>query len=311
MRFGVDLGGTKTEILALDDDGEVRLRERVATPAASGSSLSQQREQYEQIVLMIRDLVKSSETRLQKTGSVGIGIPGTISPATGRVKNANTVCLIGREFDRDLAAALGREVRLANDANCFALSEASDGAGAGQAVVFGVIIGTGCGAGVVVNGQVLEGPNSITGEWGHNPLPWIRQDEFPGPNCYCGKRACIETYLSGTGIRRDHAESTGQDLAAQEILRLAQSGDLRALASIERYEDRMARSLASVINVLDPNVIVFGGGMSNVERIYEQLPKLLKKYVFSDEVATKLTPARHGDSSGVRGAAWLWPIKQK
>jgi fructokinase len=311
MRFGVDLGGTKTEILALDDNGEVRLRERVATPAASGSSPGEQRAQYNQIVMMIRDLVKSAESRLQTTGSVGVGIPGTISPATGRIKNANTICLIGQAFDRDLASALGREVRLANDANCFALSEASDGAGSDHAVVFGVIIGTGCGAGLVVNGQVLEGPNSITGEWGHNPLPWIRQNEFPGPECYCGKRACIETYLSGTGFRRDHAQATGKDLSPQEILTLAQGGDTQALASIERYEDRMARSLASVINVLDPNIVVFGGGMSNVGRIYENLPLLLKKYVFSDEVATKLAPARHGDSSGVRGAAWLWPSKQK
>jgi fructokinase len=231
-----------------------------------------------------------------------------LSPATGLIKNANSTCLIGRRLDRDLQAFLGREVRISNDANCFALSEAVDGAGAGAASVFGVIVGTGTGGGLVVNRQLLTGCNAIAGEWGHNPLPWPRPDELPGPRCYCGTHGCIETFLSGPGLRRDFRQATGTDLAPEDIVALAESGAAAAEACMRRYEDRMARGLAQVINVVDPHVIVLGGGLSNIRRLYENVPRLWSRYVFSDRVETRLLPPVHGDSGGVRGAAWLWPV---
>jgi fructokinase len=300
MRIGIDLGGTKIEAIALDDKGEELTRVRVATP----------KDDYRAILGALIELVAEVEKQTGKKGSVGIGMPGTISPATGLVKNANTVALIGHPLDKDLAAALGRPVRLANDANCFALSEASDGAGAGKEagrVVFGVILGTGVGGGVVVGGHVLTGPNGVAGEWGHNPLPWRSDDERPGPDCYCGKAGCVETFLSGPGLARDHRRRTGQDLTGALIAERAEAGNPEALATLERYEERLARALAIVINVLDPDTIVLGGGLSNITRFYEKVPALWGRYVFSDTVRTALVQARHGDSSGVRGAAWLWP----
>jgi fructokinase len=299
MRIGVDLGGTKTESIAIDDTGTERARLRVPTPNDS----------YDAIVACIVRLVRETEACVRQTGTVGIGIPGAVSPATGLVKNANTVALIGHPLDCDLERALGRPVRIANDANCFVLSEASDGAGASARVVFGVIVGTGTGGGVVVDGKLLTGPHAIAGEWGHNPLPWPRDDEQPGPPCYCGKNGCIETFLAGPTLARDHRLHTGEARDANDIARRAEAGDAAALASMIRYEDRMARGLASVINLLDPDVIVMGGGVSNIARLYREVPLRLGQYVFSDTVSTPIVPARHGDSSGVRGAAWLWPLR--
>ena len=298
MRIGVDLGGTKTESVAIDDTGIERARLRVPTLSDS----------YDAIITSIVRLVHDTEACVGQTGTVGIGIPGALSPATGLVKNANTVALIGHPLDRDLARALNRPVRVANDANCFVLSEASDGAGAGARVVFGVIVGTGTGGGVVVDGKLLTGPHAIAGEWGHNPLPWPRDDERPGPSCYCGKCGCIETFLAGPSLARDHRLHTGEARDADDIARRAEAGDAPAVASMTRYEDRMARGLASVINLLDPDVIVMGGGVSNIARLYREVPLRLGRYVFSDTVSTPIVPARHGDSSGVRGAAWLWPV---
>ncbi len=296
LRIGVDLGGTKIEAVALDASGGELARRRVATP----------RGDYSATVTAVTGLVQGLENELGARGSVGVGIPGTVSPTTGLIKNANSTWLIGRPFDRDLAAALARPVRLANDANCFALSEAVDGAGAGHDVVFGVILGTGVGGGVVIQGRPLIGPNAIAGEWGHNPLPWPRDEERPGPACYCGKRGCIETFLSGPGLARDHAGAGGAELVAEEVAARAVGGDPAAVAAIERYEDRLARALAHAINLLDPNVIVLGGGLSNLARLYEALPQRLPDYVFSERVDTKVLAPRHGDSSGARGAAWLW-----
>lgn len=298
VRIGVDLGGTKIEAIALDDDGRERGRLRVSTPQERG---------YEAIVAAVADLVLSLERELGARATVGVGTPGAISPASGLIKNANTVCLNGRPLDRDLGAALGREVKLANDADCFALSEATDGAAAGEEVVFGVIVGTGTGGGVVVGGRVLAGPNAIAGEWGHNPLPWPRSDELPGPPCYCGKRGCIETWLSGPGLSADHERATGERIAPPELVARAEAGDEQAAASLDRHADRLARALATVINVIDPHAIVLGGGLSNLAHLYTEVPARWGAYVFSDAVATKLVRARHGDSSGVRGAAWLWP----
>ena len=292
MRLGIDLGGTKIEIVALDPAGELLVRRRVPTPTHD----------YEAIVAAIASLVRDVESELGQVGSVGIGTPGAISPATGLMKNANTVVLNGRPLGRDLGEALGREIRLANDADCFALSEATDGAAAGADTVFGVILGTGTGGGIVVGGRLLCGPNAIAGEWGHNPLPWPRDDERPGPACYCGKHGCIETFLSGPGLRRDH----GGDVDGRELVRLAEAGDARAEATLVRYEDRLARALATIVNVLDPACIVLGGGVSNIDRVYASVPLRMGEYVFSDRVDTRLVRARHGDSSGVRGAAWLW-----
>jgi len=296
MRIGVDLGGTKIEAIALDDDGRELARRRVATP----------RHDYDATIGAIASLVTAIEQETGREGSVGVGMPGALSPASGLVKNANSTWLIGRAFDRDLQAALGREVRCANDANCFALSEATDGAAAGARAVFGVIVGTGTGGGVVVDGRVLTGPNAIAGEWGHNPLPWPRDDERPGPPCYCGKAGCIETFLSGPGLARDYRDATGLELDPPEIAGRAERGEAAAARALARYEDRMARALAVVLNLLDPDVIVLGGGMSRVARLYESVPRLWQAWAFSDRITTPLRPPRHGDSSGVRGAAWLW-----
>ncbi len=297
MRIGVDLGGTKIEAIGLGGRGEVLARRRMATP----------RDDYDGTVAAIAGLVAGIEREAGARGSVGVGIPGAQSLATGTIKNANSVWLIGRPFARDLAAALGRPVRLANDANCFALSEASDGAAAGAKVVFGVILGTGVGGGVIVDGRVLVGVNAIAGEWGHNPIPWPADDERPGPPCYCGKRGCIETFVSGPGLARDHRAAGGDDLAPSEIAARAAAGDGVAEAALARYEDRLARALATVINVVDPEAIVLGGGVSNLERLYARVPARWGEYAFSDRVDTRLLRARHGDSSGVRGAARLWP----
>ena len=296
VRIGVDLGGTKIEAVALDPEGTILARRRIATPQGN----------YAATLAGIASLVFGIEDALGMKGSVGIGIPGAISPATGRVKNANSTCLIGQPLDRDLEQTLGRPVRVANDANCFAISEAVDGAAEGARVVFGVIVGTGTGGGVVVNGHLLTGPNAIAGEWGHNPLPWPRNDELPGPACYCGKQGCIETWLSGPGLERDFAMCSGRRLSAAEIVDEAGRGGQEAEAALRRYEDRMARALASIINVLDPDVIVLGGGVSNIARLYSHVPLLWGRYVFSDVVTTRLVAPRFGDSSGVRGAAWLW-----
>jgi fructokinase len=297
VRIGIDLGGTKIEGIGIDEQGIERQRLRIATP----------RGDYPAIVNAIASLVGSIESAQGQRATVGVGIPGAISPATGLVKNANTVELIGHPLDKDLGRVLEREVRVANDANCFALSEATDGAGAGGSVVFGVILGTGVGGGVVFDGRILVGQHAIAGEWGHNPLPWPRDDERPGPPCYCGRSACNETFLAGPSLSRDHRLQTGQDLTAPEIAAHAETGDPKALATMVRYEDRMARALAVVINVLDPDYVVLGGGVSNIERLYREVPLLLPRYVFSDEVTTPIVKARFGDSSGVRGAAWLWP----
>lgn len=296
LRLGIDLGGSKIEIAAFDAANRELLRRRVATPQGD----------YPATLAAVADLVHAAEHELQARGTLGIGMPGAESPATGLIKNANSTCLIGRPLKHDLEALLGRPLRLANDANCFALSEATDGAGAGAAVVFGVIIGTGCGGGVVVHGRVLTGINAIAGEWGHSPLPWPRDEERPGPACYCGKHGCLETWISGPGLARDLANQAGLQLDGAEIATRAQAGDTACAAALERYEDRLARGLASVINLLDPEVIVLGGGLSNIARLYDQVPRLWGKYVFSDQVATRLLPPVHGDSGGVRGAAWLW-----
>jgi fructokinase len=295
MRIGIDLGGTKTEGIALDAAGVERFRGRVPTP----------RGDYDATLGAIAGLVGDAE-RVVGSSSVGIGIPGAVSPATGLVKNANSTWLNGRPLREDLARRLQREVRVANDANCFALSEAVDGAAAGSPIVFGVILGTGTGGAIVANGQVLIGTNAIGGEWGHNPMPWPEPDEWPGPPCYCGRTGCIETFLSGPGMSRDHQAATGDAIDAAVIGARAEAGDAAAAATMARYEGRLARALASVINVVDPHVIVLGGGVSNIARLYAQVPRLWGPFVFSDHVATALRRAQHGDSSGVRGAAWLW-----
>ncbi len=301
MRIGIDVGGTKIEALALADDGRELIRRRIVAPKGA----------YAGTLAAIVDLVAGIERELGAVGSVGVGIPGTISPATGLVKNANSVWLLGQKLDEDLETALGRSVRLANDADCFALSEAIDGAGEGAHSVFGVILGTGVGGGLVYERNLITGPNGIAGEWGHNPLPWPRiwpyEDERPGPACYCGRAGCIETFLSGPGIARDHAAAGGGDLLPSEIVRLAAAGEARATATLDRYVDRLARALATVINIFDPTVIVLGGGLSTIGRLYADVPRRWGAWVLSDRVDTRLVPPRYGDSSGVRGAAWLWP----
>lgn len=341
MRIGIDLGGTKTEIVCLDDEGNEIYRKRNATP----------KDNYPETIQNMARLVQEAEAALGQTGTVGVGIPGTVSSVTGRVKNANSVWLNGNPLQKDLAAALGRDVRVENDANCLAVSEATDGAGAGLKNVFAIIIGTGCGAGIAIDGKPLSGLNGIAGEWAHNPLPFAKahadgvptlnifdrdvasrsetsptyagkylgdtgginyftfdetEVEFPGMECYCGKRGCIEKWISGTGFRQDFARATGRDLSGHDIVEAAQKGDMAAKAALSRYFDRFARSVAGVINILDPDIVVVGGGMSKVAELYTEVPKLWEKYIFSDTIATTIVPAKFGDSSGVRGAAWLW-----
>lgn len=296
MRIGVDLGGTKIEIVALADDGRDLLRRRIPTPQGD----------YMATVMAVAGLVETVENELGRQGSVGIGIPGAESLASGLIKNANSTCLIGKPLRRDLQAVLQRPVRLANDANCFALSEAIDGSGREAEVVFGVILGTGVGGGIVVNRQVLTGANGIAGEWGHNPLPLPGPADLPLPPCYCGRQGCIETYLSGPALAADHLAHTGERLAAAAIETGAEGGDAACEATLQRYEARLGWALAGVINLLDPQVIVLGGGLSNMTRLYRNLPGACAPHVFSDTCATRIVPPSHGDSSGVRGAAWLW-----
>ncbi len=301
VRIGIDLGGTKTEVIALDDEGQVCFRQRVATP----------KNDYAATINTIVSLVKSAEQATGREGSVGVGIPGTISPFTGKVKNANSVWLNGQPLDRDVANLLGRPVRVANDANCLAVSEATDGAAAGEKTVFAVIIGTGCGAGIAIDGKVHAGGNGIAGEWGHNPLPWMDDDELRYQRevpCYCGKAGCIETFISGTGFSMDYQRLSGHAYQGEAIVALAEQGDRLAEQALQRYEHRLAKSLAHVINLFDPDVVVLGGGMSNIPRWYQTVPVLLKKWAFGGECVTPVRQAIHGDSSGVRGAAWLWPL---
>lgn len=297
MRIGIDLGGTKIEGIALDDNGTELIRHRIATP----------RDDYAATLKAIADLVQHIEQHTAQRGTVGLGIPGAISPHTDRVKNANSTWLIGKPLHTDLEAQLQRAVRISNDANCFVVSEATDGAAAEAEIVFGVIVGTGTGGGICIHKQIVTGANAISGEWGHNPLPWPRDHERPGPECYCGQCGCIETWLSGPGLSRDYAARGGKAAQAQNVIGNMLAGEALAEQALADYEDRMARALASVINILDPHVIVLGGGMSNVARLYQNVPKLWTKYVFSDHVATRLVAPKYGDSSGVRGAAWLWP----
>jgi len=305
VRIGIDLGGTKIEGLALADDGREIDRRRIPAPRGN----------YDDTVRAVADLVvaiesasgaRPAEAAERPAAKVGVGIPGAISPASGLIKNANSTWLIGRPLADDLSRVLGRPVRLANDANCFALSEATDGAAAGAAVVFGVIIGTGTGGGLVVDGRVVIGANAIAGEWGHNPLPSPEDDERPGPPCHCGRSGCIESFLSGPGVARDYILLGGEDLQAAEVASRADRGEARAIACLERYERRFARAIATIINIVDPDVIVLGGGLSNMTRLYDRVPALWGPHVFSDRVDTRLVRARHGDASGVRGAAWLW-----
>jgi fructokinase len=297
MRIGIDIGGTKIEAAALGPDGGIVLRKRVATPGPD----------YAAVIEAISGLVREVERELGRQASIGISMPGALSPATGLVKNSNSTCLNGRAFDKDLEAALGRNLRFANDANCFALSEAVDGAGQGLETVFGVILGTGVGGGISVRGRVLTGPNAISGEWGHNPLPWPKDDERPGPLCYCGKQGCIESFLSGPALARDHRARTGENYEASQLAERASQGDQAAEATMQIHEERLARALASAINLLDPDAVILGGGLGQIKRLYETVPRLWGRYVFSDTVMTRLLPPRWGDSSGVRGAAWLWP----
>jgi fructokinase len=296
LRVGVDLGGTKVEAVVLGAGDEVRALRRVATP----------RDDYAATVGALAALVREVEREAGGRGSVGVGIPGAISPATGLVKNANSVWLNGRPLARDLGEALGRPVRLANDANCLALSEAADGAAAGAAVAFGAIVGTGCGGGIVVRGRTIEGRNAIAGEWGHTPLPWPGADEWPGPACWCGRRGCIETWLSGTGLAADHRRVTGEELDARAVAEGAARGEGACVATLDRYVSRMARALAVVLDVLDPDVVVLGGGLSRIGRLYRDVPAAWGRFAFSDRVDTALVPPRHGDASGARGAARLW-----
>jgi fructokinase len=296
----VDLGGTKIEALAMGADGEELRRDRIATP----------RFDYDATVRAVAGLAQKMEKEAGRSGTVGVAIPGTISRKTGLVKNANSTWMNERAFDKDVGAALGRKVRIANDANCLAVSEATDGAGAGKAVVFAVILGTGCGGGISFHGRVHSGNNGVAGEWGHNPLPWARADEYPGPECYCGKRGCIETWISGTGFEADYARATNVRLSGREIVARSVEGEATASEVLDRYQDRLARSLAHVVNLLDPDVIVLGGGMSQVKQLYEGLPARMQSYVFGKEAGMDILPAAHGDASGVRGAAWLWPLEK-
>ncbi len=296
MRIGIDLGGTKIELLALDDNGEELHRQRIKTPQGD----------YQAIIDCINKLVASTESKLKAKGSIGICTPGSISPTSHLLRNSNSTCLNNQPFKRDLEKSLSRNIRMANDANCFALSEATDGAANNAGIVFGVIIGTGCGAGIVINKQLIDGPNSITGEWGHNPLPYLSDDEINTTQCWCGNFGCIETFLSGIGFETDYQLTTGITQDSKQIVADASAGDTDATNVLSRYQQRLAKSLAHVINILDPHIIVLGGGMSNIESLYSTVPNLWQPYVFSDTVKTKLVAPIHGDSSGVRGAAWLW-----
>jgi fructokinase len=299
IRIGVDLGGTKIEFVALERDGRELHRHRVATP----------RFDYEGTVRAVASAVEGIEKELGRRATVGVGIPGTVSGKTGLVKNANSTWLNGKPFDKDLSRALAREVRCANDANCLAVSEATDGAGAGQRVVFAVILGTGCGGGIALDGRVDSGLNGVAGEWGHNTLPWMTAEEYPGPACYCGRNGCIEAWISGTGLEADYLRATKESLRGPDILARSAAGEPAALAALDRFEDRLTRGLAQVINLLDPDVIVMGGGASQIQRIYKNVPGRLKEYVFGKEAETPVLQSKHGDASGVRGAAWLWPLK--
>lgn len=298
IRIGVDLGGTKIEFVALAGDGSELHRHRTATP----------RHDYAATARAIAEGVKEIENKLACRASVGVGIPGTISGITGLVKNANSTWMNGKPFDKDLGRALAREVRCANDANCLAVSEATDGAGAGRHMVFAVILGTGCGGGIAVDGRVHSGLNGVAGEWGHNTLPWLRTDEFPGSPCYCGKNGCIETWISGTALEKDYERDTKCSLRGPDIIARSAAGETAASAALDRFEDRLVRALAGVINLLDPDVIVLGGGASQIPRLYTNIPARLKEHVFGKEADTPVLPAKHGDASGVRGAAWLWPL---
>lgn len=297
IRIGIDLGGTKIEGRAFDANGVELDRLRIPTP----------REDYQGTVAAILEVARSLETRLGLQGTVGVGIPGSVVKSTGLVKNANSTWLNGRALEKDLSAAWGREVRCANDANCLAVSEAVDGAGAGYNLVFGVIVGTGCGGGIAIGGQVHNGPNGLAGEWGHNSLPMQREGEWPGPDCYCGKRGCMEMWVSGTGLERDYLHVTGKALRGPEIVALSVAGDDEAEAALQRLEDRLARGLSNVYNLLDPDVVVLGGGLSQLDRLYTNLPPLISTYTFGGPAETPIRKAVHGDASGVRGAAWLWP----
>lgn len=295
IRIGVDFGGTKIEVAALSEEGEFLSRLRAPNPGA-----------YDAAIATVRDLIAQTEATVGTAASIGLGVPGSVNPATGLMRNANSTYLNGRDFAADLSAALARPVRLANDANCLALSEAVDGAAAGAAVAFAIIIGTGCGGGLVVNGRLVEGANGIGGEWGHMPLPWPTAAELPGPDCWCGQRGCLETWVSGTGLRRDHANVTGHDQPGEWIIEAARRGDAGAEAALDRYIHRLGRSMAVIANIVDPDVFVLGGGLSNVAEIYEGLPRAIAAHVFCDTWSARILPARWGDSSGVRGAARLW-----
>jgi len=295
LRVGVDLGGSKIEAIALEGDRE-RVRQRVVTPR-----------EYDATLAAIVDLVEDVEREVGGYGTVGVGIPGSVSPVTGLVRNANSVWLNGRPIEPDLGQALGRPVRIMNDANCFALSEATDGAAKGADSVFGIIIGTGVGGGIVIDGRLVVGSSGIAGEWGHNPLPWPKDEERPGPECFCGKRGCIETFCSGPGFERDHASKTGRVWPAERIAEAAAEGDEEAEGAVARYVDRLARSIATLVNVIDPDVVVLGGGMSNLPTLAEQVQLRLSPWLFTDRPMTTVVRNHHGDSSGVRGAAWLWP----
>ncbi|MDQ6993535.1 MAG: ROK family protein [Mariprofundus sp.] len=296
MRIGIDLGGTKTELIALDRQGNERLRFRRPTPTAD----------YTATITQLAEMVRYAEQQLQQSASVGIATPGAISTHSGLMKNCNSTCLNGKPLQDDLEYALQRPIRISNDANCFALSEATDGAASGCAVVFAVILGTGVGGGIVINGELVEGANRIAGEWGHNPLPLPTDSELPGPDCYCGRCGCIETWLSGPAMSLDHYRQSGQHLSAQQLSLQAVQGHKACLQTVNRYCERLAKSLASVVNILDPNIIVVGGGLSNISIIYQKVVQLWQPYLFTDSVETRLLPPMHGDSSGVRGAAWLW-----
>ena len=299
MRIGVDLGGTKIEIIALGDDGATALRRRVQTPVAD----------YAGTIRTIAELVQGVQSQIGTSATVGMATPGALSPQSGLLRNSNSVVLNGKPLDQDIISALGQPVRLENDANCLAISEAADGAGAGSRVVFGAILGTGVGGGMVVDGKILTGLNRIGGEWGHNPLPWATDSEHPGYKCYCGKCGCIETFLSGAGLTREHFSRSQKEFPAERIAAAEQAGEPHAIRALATYKNRLARSLAAVVNILDPDVIVLGGGISNIDMLYSGLPEFIGEHVFSDGIRTRVVRAAHGDSSGVRGAAWLWPIK--